>query len=220
MVSLGGATEATIWSNVYVVEAVEPDWPSIPYGRPIQNARYYVLDERHRPTPVGTPGDLYIAGPCLALGYHGDPEQSAARFLADPSVPGERMYATGDRARWLPDGNLQFLGRLDHQVKVRGFRVELGEIEAAMSGCEHVSGAVVVAVDSAGDRSLAGFYTCSGVEVPSERVRGRLAELLPEYMVPATLVRLSRLPLTANGKVDRATLCEQAAGAASRRGDA
>ncbi len=210
VVSLGGATEATIWSNVYTVGEVEPGWPSIPYGRPIQNSRYYVLDERRQPSPIGEPGDLYIAGPCLALGYFGDPDQTTARFLADPFVPGERMYVTGDRARWQPDGNLQFLGRVDHQVKIRGFRVELGEIEAVMGAADHVRGAVVVAVESAGDRRLAGFYTCSGVEVTPEAMRAWLASCLPDYMVPATVTVLSRLPLTANGKVDRAALATAA----------
>ena len=206
VIALGGATEATIWSNFTAVGAVDPSWPSIPYGRPIQNARYYVLDERRDPAPIDVPGDLYIAGECLALGYHGDPGQSAERFVADPFVPGERMYATGDRARWRPDGNLQFLGRLDHQVKIRGFRVELGEIESAMAAVESVRASVVVVVESAGANSLAGFYTAREPGLAPERVRMALAERLPDYMVPGRLIRLDELPVTPNGKVDRSAL--------------
>lgn len=206
VIALGGATEATIWSNFSVVGTVDPSWPSIPYGRPIQNARYYVLDEQCQPAPIDVPGDLYIAGGCLALGYHGDPGQTAGRFVADPFVPAERMYATGDRARWRPDGNLQFLGRLDHQVKIRGFRVELGEIESAMAAVESVRAGVVVVVESAGAKSLAGFYTARKPGPAAEQVRAALTERLPDYMVPGRLVRLDELPLTPNGKVDRSAL--------------
>ncbi|HUZ57111.1 MAG TPA: amino acid adenylation domain-containing protein [Streptosporangiaceae bacterium] len=212
VIALGGATEATIWSNFTVVGEVGPSWPSIPYGRPIQNARYYILDERREPTPIDVPGDLHIAGDCLALGYHGDPGQTAERFVADPFVPSERMYATGDRARWRPDGNLQFLGRLDHQVKIRGFRVELGEIESAMAAVDSVRAAVVVVVRSAGENSLAGFYTARQPEPGPDQVRTALTEGLPEYMVPSRLIRLDELPLTPNGKVDRSALSALAHG--------
>jgi amino acid adenylation domain-containing protein len=210
VVALGGATEAAIWSNHYLVGALDPSWSSIPYGRPIQNARYYVLDERLEPTPIDVPGDLYIGGECLALGYHGDPAQSARRFVADPQVPGQRMYATGDRSRWRPDGHLQFLGRLDHQVKIRGFRVELGEIESVMAGLDGVRAAVVVAVDSAGSRSLVGFYTGRRPGLDPDRMRAALGDRLPGYMVPSRLVLLDELPITANGKVDRNALGELA----------
>jgi acyl-coenzyme A synthetase/AMP-(fatty) acid ligase len=210
IVSLGGATETTIWSNVYSVESVDPSWPSIPYGRPIQNARYYVLDDRGQPAPIDVAGDLYIAGPCLALGYHGDPAQTAERFAADIVVPGERMYATGDRVRWRPDGEMQFLGRLDHQVKIRGFRVELGEIESIMAALDRVRAAVVVTVESAGSPSLVGFYTCRDPGPGVERMRAALVEQLPEYMVPGRLFLLDAFPLTPNGKVDRLALRELA----------
>jgi amino acid adenylation domain-containing protein len=212
VVALGGATEAAIWSNRYVVGEVGADWPSIPYGRPIQNARYHVLDEDCVPAPVGTAGDLYIAGACLAEGYHGDPAQTARRFVADPWGTGTRMYATGDRARWRPDGELQFLGRSDHQVKIRGYRVELGEIESVMAGPEAVRAAVVVTVDRAGSRSLAGFYTTTrlGPGMDESTLRDVLAARLPGYMVPAALTELDELPLTGNGKVDRKALGELA----------
>ncbi|MFD4686185.1 AMP-binding protein, partial [Streptomyces sp. NPDC058461] len=134
VVALGGATEATIWSNHFDVGEVDPEWTSIPYGRPIHNARYYVLDGDRKPCPIGVEGDLHIAGVVVADGYTGDPELSAARFTADTvsGLPGERMYATGDRARWMPQGWLEFRGRQDDQVKVRGYRIELGEVLAAL----------------------------------------------------------------------------------------
>lgn len=209
MVNLGGATETTVWSTWHVVERVDPEWPSIPYGRPIQNARYYVLDEHLEPTPLDVAGDMYTAGLCLAVAYHGDPRQTGARFVPDPFVPGERMYATGDRGRWRPGGEIQFLGRVDHQVKIRGYRVELGEIESVMAALPAVRAAVVVVVERAGARSLAGFYTTSaGGPIPD--MRATLATRLPEYMVPGRLVHLTELPITTNGKVDRAALAAPA----------
>jgi acyl-coenzyme A synthetase/AMP-(fatty) acid ligase len=210
IVNLGGATETAVWSTYFVIDAVDPSWPSIPYGRPIQNARYYVLDERREPTPVGVDGELYTAGVCLAVGYHGDAAQTAERFVPDPFVPGERMYVSGDLGRWRPDGEIQFLGRRDHQVKIRGFRVELGEIESVMAAQDPVRAAVVVTVDLAGAWSLAGFYTCRPPGLPVERMRAALVDRLPEYMVPSRLFHLDQLPLTPNGKVDRSALGELA----------
>src|SRR5262249_39208991 len=123
VMALGGATEAAIWSNWFPVAAVDPAWPSIPYGKPIRNARYHILDSNLQPVPVGVPGELHIGGLCLADGYLNRPELTAVRFIPDPFEPGERLYKTGDLARYMPDGNIEFLGRIDHQVKVRGFRV-------------------------------------------------------------------------------------------------
>jgi amino acid adenylation domain-containing protein len=203
VIALGGATEATVWSNAYRVGEVDPEWPSIPYGRPMQNARYYVLDERLRPCPVEVAGDLYIAGDCLALGYYGDEELTRAKFLADPFAPGERMYATGDRARLLPDGNFEFLGRLDEQVKIRGYRVELGDVNAAVARHPGVADSVVVATPGREERQLVLAYTCRTDPLSPEELRARLAEQLPDYMVPSFLVPLDVLPTTANGKVDR-----------------
>ncbi|ASW54292.1 AMP-binding protein [Plantactinospora sp. KBS50] len=210
IINYGGATETTVWSTYFRIGAVDPAWPSIPYGRPMWNARYYVLDERRQPVPIGEPGDLYAAGTVLAVGYHGDPVLTAQRYVPDPFVPGERMYACGDRGLWRPDGELQFLGRVDHQVKIRGFRVELGEIESVIAAVEGVREAVVVTVDAAGARSLAAFYTCRPPGAPVELVRTALVDRLPEYMVPARLSQLDELPLTSNGKVDRAALGELA----------
>ncbi|MFB7668626.1 amino acid adenylation domain-containing protein [Kitasatospora sp. NPDC056138] len=211
IVSLGGATEATVWSNWFRVGEIDPEWRSIPYGRPIDNARYYVLDERFEPCPVGVAGDLYIAGPCLSLGYHGQRELTAERFPADPFRPGsgERMYRTGDRACHLPDGNLCFLGRADGQVKIRGHRVELGEIEHRLRLHAAVQDAVVLArPDSTGDRKLVAYLVAAdGTAIPSVReLRDFAGETLPGYMVPNFLAFVPGYPASPNGKLDRAAL--------------
>src|SRR6185436_4879623 len=185
VISLGGATEATVWSNVFPVEEVDPAWTSIPYGRPIDNASYHVLDAQLAPCPVGVPGDLYIGGGCLADGYAREPELTAEKFLPDPwgARPGARLYRTGDRARYRPDGNLEFLGRRDHQVKIRGFRIELGEIEAALSALAGVREAVVVAREERLVAYVAG-------DADADALRQALRERLPDYMVPAAFVTL------------------------------
>ncbi|MFJ6569606.1 amino acid adenylation domain-containing protein [Streptomyces sp. NPDC091292] len=157
VVGLGGATEATVWSNFFPIGTVDPAWTSIPYGKPIQNARYYVLDESLRPCPIDVPGDLYIGGLCLSSGYANEPELTAGKYLPSPftATPGERIYKTGDMARWRPDGNLEFLGRTDSQVKIRGYRIELGEIDSILS--EHPAvqdAATIVREDRTGDRTL------------------------------------------------------------------
>ena len=207
VISLGGATEATVWSNWYPIEEVDPAWPSIPYGKPIRNARYYVLDRHFSPLPVGIPGELFIAGPCLADGYLNRPELNAEKFLPDPFVPGERMYRTGDLSRWFPDGNLEFLGRIDHQVKVRGFRIELGEIEAVLNGSPGVEGSLVIAPkDPSGERTLVAYVLHPEAGWDAAAVKEHAKAKLPEYMVPPHLVRLDTFPLTSNGKVDRAAL--------------
>ena len=210
VVSLGGATEATVWSNFFPVESVAPHWASIPYGRPIRNARYYILDARLNPVPVGVPGDLYIGGCCLALGYT-DAALTAARFIPDPfGEAGERLYQTGDRARFMADGNIEFLGRLDQQVKIRGFRIELGEIETALARHEAVREAVAaVKTSAAGERRLVGYVVPRREPPPTTtELRAYLGERLPEYMIPSAFVLLERLPLTPNGKLDRQALPE------------
>jgi amino acid adenylation domain-containing protein len=206
--SLGGATEAAIWSNYFHVGEVDPRWSSIPYGRPIQNARYHVLDHRRRLAPVGTPGDLYIGGACLAEGYLARPELTAERFVADPFVPGERLYCTGDRARYFDDGNLEFLGRVDLQVKIRGFRVELGEVEAQLARAPGVREAVCTAqTDASGQKALvAHIVPEDGAQIDPRALRASLAERLPEFMVPSQIVFRDRMPITSNGKLDRNAL--------------
>jgi amino acid adenylation domain-containing protein len=208
VVALGGATECTVWSNHYRVGDVDPRWPSIPYGKPMQNARYYVIGGDLRPAGLGEEGDLYIAGDCVALGYARSPGRTAARFLPDPwsRRSGERMYRTGDRARWLPSGDLEFLGRLDDQVKIRGYRVELGEVQNALLQVPGVRAASVVAPPGPGGRTLAAFYVPAGEPLSKAELTGVLRTILPSYMVPTRVAALDELPLTDTGKVDRAAL--------------
>lgn len=206
--SLGGATEAAIWSNYFHVDSVDPSWTSIPYGYPIQNARYYVLDARMRPLPPGIAGDLYIGGTCLAAGYLNREELTRERFLPDPFRPGERIYKTGDLARYWNDGTMEFLGRADFQVKIRGFRVELGEIETVLGSLEGVRDALCTAyVDASGQKSLVAYVVPKrGVSLDEDAVRDELARKLPEFMVPSHVIVLPAFPISANGKVDRKAL--------------
>lgn len=209
LVSLGGATEATVWSNYFVVGEVRPDWRSIPYGRPIDNCQYFILDDEKEPCPVGVEGDLYIAGECLALGYHSQPELSAERFIANPfaEVPDMRMYRTGDRALYFPDGNICFCGREDSQVKIRGFRVELGEIEHTMRRHPGVRDVVVLArADASGDRKVVAYVITDGAPPPIRELRAHCAATLPDYMVPNFVAFVPSFPATANGKLDREAL--------------
>ena len=211
VVALGGATEAAIWSNYHEVDRHDPAWPSIPYGRPIQNARYHVLDQRLEPMPVGVPGALYIGGECLASGYVGETALTAERFVPDPfgADPGARLYRTGDRARYRADGRLEFLGRLDGQLKIRGYRVEPGEIESALRAHAQVDDALVAPVPGpdGSPRLVAYVVPADAAEPPaSDALAGHLRDLLPPYMHPSLYETLDRLPLTANGKIDRGRL--------------
>jgi amino acid adenylation domain-containing protein len=220
VISLGGATEATVWSNSYPVGDVAPHWVSIPYGRPIQNATYHVLDPYLNPSPVGAAGELYIGGDCLALGYT-DPQLTAASFIPNPFavIPAARMYRTGDRARYRPDGNIEFLGRIDQQVKVRGFRIELGEIEQALIGHPAVQETlVIVRDDKPGDRRLVAYFVLApGASCSANELRPFLKEKLPEYMVPSAFVSIEAIPVTANGKVDRRALPSPESAPSDRR---
>ena len=207
LISLGGATEASIWSIAYPVGEVDRGWKSIPYGRPLTNQAFHVLDERLADCPDWVTGQLFIAGVGLALGYLHDPQKTAASFLHRPRT-GERIYRTGDLGRYLPSGDLEILGREDLQVKIQGYRIELGEVEAALLAQPEVRAAAAVAVGEArASKRLVG-YVVPAAERPGllEELREALAARLPPYMVPAHLVLLPELPLSANGKVDRAAL--------------
>jgi len=208
VVALGGATECTVWSNRFRACDVDPAWPSVPYGKPMQNARYYVLDGGLKPCPLGAAGDLYIAGECVAVGYAGAACLTAAKFVADPWAEraGERMYRTGDRARFRKGGELEHLGRLDAQVKVRGYRVELGEVQSALLQCPGVRSAAVVAPPGPGGRTLAAFYVPAAEPLTKAGIVAALKAILPSYMIPARIVALDELPLTDTGKVDRVEL--------------
>jgi amino acid adenylation domain-containing protein len=210
VMGLGGATEATVWSNYFPINRVEPCWRSIPYGRPLQNCRYYILDEHYAVCPPGVTGDLYIAGVCLSQGYLNEPELTERSYLLDPfsAQPGERMYRTGDLARYFPDGTIEFLGRSDFQVKVRGYRIELGEIEQILRGHESIKEAVVtVQQDSGGDQKLVAYLISANGSLPPPReLRSYAARFLPDYMVPNIFAHLESFPLSPNGKVDRKQL--------------
>jgi amino acid adenylation domain-containing protein/non-ribosomal peptide synthase protein (TIGR01720 family) len=211
VISLGGATEATVWSNYYPIGEVDPEWPSIPYGKPIANARYYILDADYHPCPIGLPGDLYIGGECLALGYVHDPDLTASKFIPDPfnPAPGARMYRTGDLARWFSDGNMEFLGRKDFQVKIRGYRIELGEVESQLLKHPLIKEAVVIARDDdlaqVRAKYLCAYFTAGG-KIQHAELREHLLLTLPDYMVPTYFVQLDQIPVTGNGKVNRQAL--------------
>ncbi|MEV7579172.1 amino acid adenylation domain-containing protein [Streptomyces erythrochromogenes] len=206
---LYGPTEATLCATSHLITAAADAEGPVPIGRPLDGTRAYVLDGRMRLVPPGTPGELYLAGAGVARGYHRRPAATAERFVADPfGAPGTRMYRTGDLARWRADGLLEFLGRADEQVKVRGFRVEPGEVEAALAACPGVRQAVVAVRTAAdGEKRLAG-YVVGKVSGPG--VRRRLERLLPDYMLPSRVTVLEALPLTPNGKVDYRALPEPA----------
>lgn len=213
VVSLGGATEGSIWSIFHPVGEVAPGTPSIPYGRPLSNQTFHVLDEALRPRPEHVTGELYIGGSGVALGYWRAPELTAERFIRHPET-GERLYRTGDLGAMDPAGHLVFQGRIDSQVKIRGFRVEPGEVESALERLDGVGRAAVVATGTApGPRQLVGFVVPArpGEPVDLEAAVRGLRARLPPYMVPAELRLLAEMPLNRNGKVDRAQLTSLAA---------
>ncbi|MGA9525705.1 MAG: MupA/Atu3671 family FMN-dependent luciferase-like monooxygenase, partial [Myxococcaceae bacterium] len=207
VINMYGPTETTVWSSTH---AVRGDEASVPLGTPIANTRLYVLDRSLQPLPAGVPGELCIGGEGVARGYLHRPELTSEKFVEDPhaNAPGARMYRTGDLARWKPDGTLEFLGRIDHQVKVRGHRIELGEIEASARELSGVREAVVVArEDIPGDVRLVAYLTANTwASLDPQAVKAHLAARLPESMIPAHVVVLQALPLTPNGKVDRKAL--------------
>ena len=208
LINLYGPTEATIDTHCFVCSR-DGDDRIIPIGKPIANTRSYILDEQLRPTPIGVPGELFIGGRAVGKGYLNQPGLTAARFIADPFDPrdGARLYKTGDRARYLPDGNIHLIGRMDQQVKLRGFRIELGEIEAVLRACDGVYDAVAcICDDREGGPRLVAYVVPEGAFPGVSAVRRYLKERVPEYMVPAAVVVMERLPLTANGKVDRGAL--------------
>jgi amino acid adenylation domain-containing protein len=201
--NLYGPTEASIDVTYYKVGEADK---TIPIGRPVANTSLYVLNEDLRLMPIGVAGELCLGGIQLASGYLNQADLTKEKFVANPFREGERIYRTGDLARWLPDGNVEFLGRMDHQVKIRGYRIELGEIESVMTKVEGVRQTVVLAqADSGGKKYLCGYYEG---EVEVTEMRQFLREKLPGYMVPSCLVKLEKLPLTLNGKIDRKALPE------------
>jgi amino acid adenylation domain-containing protein len=208
--NLYGPTETTIWSTVHQVRSI--DERRVPIGRPIGNTRAYVLDSRLQPVPVGVAGELYLGGDGLARGYLNQPDLTAAKFVADPFAARDaaRMYRTGDVVRYQADGTLEYLERADTQVKVRGYRIELAEIESLLEHAPSVSQAVVVVrEDARGDKCLAAYIVSAGGSLNRAELRASLREKLPGYMVPTTLTVLQAMPMTPNGKVDRKALARE-----------
>ncbi|NPC80488.1 amino acid adenylation domain-containing protein, partial [Pyxidicoccus fallax] len=203
-----GPTETTVFAVCFRMTDPAQAGASVPIGRPIGGTRLYVLDEHGQPVPMGVPGELFIGGDGLARGYVGQPSLTAERFIPDrfSGIPGARLYRTGDRVRWRADGLLDFLGRADSQVKLRGFRIEPGEIEAALTAQPGVRQALVlVREDRPGDKRLVA-YVVGAPDMQVEALRAALKQRLPDYMVPSAFVPLEALPLTPNGKVDRKAL--------------
>lgn len=205
-----GPTECTTFATAHRVASVPAGQLRVPIGRPIANTTCYVLDELLRLQPTGVPGQLHIGGDGVARGYLGRPELTASRFLPDPFAgePGARMYATGDLVRQLPDGSLDFLGRSDFQVKVRGFRIEMTEVDATLLQHSGIGAAVTVVVDGqSGDKRLVSYYVTAGGATPEiSDLMVFLRDRLPDYMIPSRLIRLPELPKNANMKIDRARL--------------
>lgn len=203
LVAMGGATEAAIWSNEFVVTDVDPDWVSVPYGYPLSNQVFRVVDRLGQDRPDHVAGELWIGGAGVAQGYHNDPGLTADRFVADRL--GGRWYRTGDLGCYWPDGTLQFLGRLDSQVKIGGHRVECGEIEHVLRGHPLVDNAAVVPIH--GNTALGAVIVCTGAaaltDSTADELRGYVAARLPHYMTPKSFLTRAELPLTGNGKVDR-----------------
>lgn len=210
-----GPTETTIWSTIHRVTAADG---RMSIGRPIANTQVYVLDASRQPTPPGVAGELYIGGDGLARGYVRRDELTRERFVPSPFAPDARLYRTGDLARWLPEGRLEWLGRLDHQVKVRGFRIEPGEIEAAIKRHPAVGEVVVIAREDGGEKSLVAYFVAARPPADLvDQLRALVRAACPEYMVPAHFLRLDALPRTANGKLDRKALPAPDVGASGPR---
>ncbi|WP_423752633.1 amino acid adenylation domain-containing protein, partial [Brevibacillus laterosporus] len=203
-----GPTETTVFATTYTVDSSIKETGIVPIGRPLNNTSVYVLNENNQLQPIGVPGELCVGGAGIARGYLNRPELTAERFVENPFVSGDRMYRTGDLARWLPDGSLEYLGRMDEQVKVRGYRIELGEIETRLLEHPSISAAVLLAKqDEQGHSYLCAYIVANGVWTVAE-LRKHLSEALPEYMVPTYFVELEQIPFTSNGKVNKRALPE------------
>ncbi len=207
LLSIGGPTETTIWNIGYLIDRVDPTWKSIPYGQPMANAKYYILNEALEDCPVWVPGQMYCAGVQLAKGYWRNDAKTSANFMHHPRT-GERLYRTGDLGRYLPDGTIEFLGRVDFQIKIRGHRIEAGEIEAALIQHPAVKAAVVAAIGERESQDrLVAYVVPEAKSTPSTKeLKQFLTQKVPAYMLPSAFAFLDALPLSANGKVDRRAL--------------
>ncbi|NJR45853.1 MAG: amino acid adenylation domain-containing protein [Hyellaceae cyanobacterium CSU_1_1] len=218
IISLGGATEASIWSIYYPIKNLAPSTKTIPYGRPLNNQSFYILDPKLQLVPIGATGELYIGGVGVARGYLHREQLTASKFILDPfsNWATARLYKTGDLGRYLEDGNIEFLGRIDNQVKIRGVRVELGEIEATLSQYPGITETIVaianrakgIASDNSEQTTIVAYCVSKLKSITSKQLRDFLKTKLPEYAIPATFVFLDSVPLTPNGKINRQALLE------------
>jgi amino acid adenylation domain-containing protein len=207
VVSLGGATEGSIWSIIYEIERVEPEWKSIPYGKPMNNQKFLVFGPTMTACPLWVTGQLYIGGIGLAMGYWKDKEKTDAGFIQHP-VTGERLYKTGDLGRLLPDGNIEFLGREDFQVKINGYRIELSEIENALAQHPSIHSTVVTTAPNLNHNKylIAYIVLNKGYQIVPDELKVFLAQRIPQYMIPSVFITLESIPVTTNGKVNRNAL--------------
>jgi len=203
-----GPTEATICATMYKYTGDRNAGKNIPIGSPVNNTRIYIIDKANKLLPIGVTGELCISGDGLARGYLKKPELTAEKFVENPFEPGTRMYKTGDLARWLPDGNIEFLGRTDDQVKIRGYRIELGEIESRLLYHEAVKEAAAAAKEDKGGNKYLCAYVVTDKELTVSELREHLAKELPDYMIPSCFIQIGKIPLTPNGKIDRKALPE------------
>lgn len=204
---MGGATEASIWSNIHEYKLLDPEWTSIPYGRALLNQEMYVLDENLNICPVGVKGEIHIGGYGLAVGYLNDEEKTNKSFITVSG--GKRLYKTGDMGRYNKDHEIEFLGRMDAQVKIRGHRIELGEIENCLISCEGVNNAIVLLIKSDSVNILAAFIVLDD-DVDEYALRKYAEKNIPDYMIPDHFIFIEKIPLTANGKTDKHRLYEVA----------
>ncbi|MGV3273593.1 surfactin non-ribosomal peptide synthetase SrfAA, partial [Bacillus sp. CIS52] len=201
-----GPSESTVFATYHPVDVIEEDTLSVPIGKPVSNTEIFIMNTAGRMQPAGIPGELCVSGEGLVEGYYNRPELTEEKFVKHPFKEGERMYKTGDLARWLPNGDIEFIGRIDHQVKIRGQRIELGEIEHQIQSHDQIQECIVLAVDQgAGDKLLCAYFV--GLrEISSRELREHTAKDLPAYMIPAVFIQMDELPLTGNGKIDRRAL--------------
>ncbi len=206
VISLGGATEGTVWSIYYPIKEVREDWKSIPYGRPLGNQKYYVLNAQRKLCPMGVPGELYIGGLGVALGYCNDEKKTKNSFINHPDL--RYLYRTGDYGVMRRDGYIDFLGRQDRQVKIRGYRIEIEEIESNLIKHAAVEKAIVVDRTDKNNQKYLSCYIVANRNLTVSELRDYLSNKLPEYMIPSYFIQLEKMPLTSNGKIDRKSLPE------------
>jgi amino acid adenylation domain-containing protein len=206
IIHMYGPTESTVFGTYYNINEINKDLDTIPIGKPLSNTSVYIVNENLQPVPIGVGGEIYIGGDGVGKGYQNNPELTAEKFIDCPYIEGERLYKTGDIARWLPDGNIDFIGRIDQQVKLRGFRVEPGEIENRIKRQREIKDAVVTLFEREKGEKYICAYIVSERESAVSQLRDDLSKELPDYMIPSYFVHVGKIPLTSNGKVDRKAL--------------